>query len=296
MRRLARLLLSISALVILGCGGTPPRAATSSPAPATAPRGEIGEAVTMERAPARLPESVTPSRYALTMAIAPGQERFTGVAEIDVRVSERTRSIWIHGQGLEVSEVRATESGRQPIAGRWEAVDADEGVARIVLERAIGPGEVRLHLAWSAPFDTTLEGLYRVETGGDPYAFTQFEALAARKAFPSFDEPRWKTPYDVTLVVPAGLGAFANSRELEARELPGGLRSVRFATTEPLPTYLVAWAVGPLDVVEATIPPNEVRTRPLALRGLAARGRGPELAFAMAPTPRNHESLEGDIG
>ncbi|MCZ7684644.1 MAG: M1 family aminopeptidase [Sandaracinaceae bacterium] len=44
-------------------------------------------------------------------------------------------------------------------------------------------------------------------------------------------------------------------------------------------------AVGPLDVVEhAAIPANAVRDRPLPLRGVAARGRGARLAYALEHT------------
>jgi alanyl aminopeptidase len=57
---------------------------------------------------------------------------------------------------------------------------------------------------------------------------------------------------------------------------------VSFGTTKPIPSYLVALAVGPLDVVKAPdVPPNAVRSRPLPLRGVAAHGRGPELAYAL---------------
>lgn len=287
---------SIIALLLLACGRsvtTPPIAPSGGAETAAAPSTATLED---EGAPARLPDSAVPTRYTLTLAIAPAQDRFTGVAEIDVRLSERRSSIWIHGQNLSVGEVSATESGREPITGHWVEVDGEQGIARIDLDRAVGPGSVRLHLAWSAPFDPQLEGLYRVRLGEDAYAFTQFEPLAARKAFPSFDEPRFKTPYDVTIVAPAELRAFANSRELETSDVAGGLRRVRFATTEPLPTYLVAWAVGPLDVVEAIVPPNAVRASPLPLRGIAPRGRGGELAFAMEHTPRILEALEEWFG
>ncbi len=252
---------------------------------------------TEEAARSRLPHGTTPTRYTLTMAIAPAQERFTGVAEIDLRMVERQSEIWIHGQNLDVGRITIRVGDRAPIAGRWQQVgDPELGIAKIVFDRAVGPGAARLHLEWSASFDGTLEGLYRTRIGEDHYAFTQFEAVAARKAFPSFDEPRFKTPFDVSLVVPSGLRAFANSREIESADLEGGLRRVRFATTEPLPTYLVAWAVGPLDVVDATIVANAVRTRPLALRGVAPRGRGSELAYAMEHTPRLLAALEAYFG
>ncbi len=246
--------------------------------------------------PLRLPTDVTPTRYALTVAIDPAQTVFTGVAEIDVRLEQRQSRIWIHGQHLTVTEVVANEPGHDPVAGEWRSVDDDEGIARIVLARPLGPGNVRIRIRYSAPFDETLEGLYRVDVGADHYAFTQFESIAARKAFPCFDEPRFKTPYDVTLVVPEELGGFANTRMIEEGTASGGMQSMRFATTEPLPTYLVAWAVGPLDVVEGTIPPSSVRTTPIPLRGLAPRGRGPELAFAMEHTPAIVQALEEWFG
>jgi alanyl aminopeptidase len=283
--------------LVAGCGGgaaPPPSSTTSTPPPSTAGGSDATSA--SDAIPSRLPTDVTPTRYALTVAIDPAQPVFSGVAEIDVRLEHRQSRIWIHGQHLTVTEVLASEHGHDPIAGEWAVADEDEGLARITLARPLGPGNVRLRIRYSAPFDETLEGLYRVDVGSDHYAFTQFEAIAARKAFPCFDEPRFKTPYDVTLVVPEGLGAFANTRQQEEGTASGGLRSVRFATTQPLPTYLVAWAVGPLDVVTATIPPSSVRTTPIELRGLAPRGRGPEMAFAMEHTPAIVQALEEWFG
>jgi alanyl aminopeptidase len=304
MSRFPRLVAALSILALTlsavsaGCGG--------SPAPTPAPIATHADTAGREAAPPagadvdappeRLPGEVAPTRYSLTMAIVPEQASFTGVAEIDVQLADRRSAIWIHGQALEVGEVTVSESSGEPITGEWQQVDPDGGTARIVLPRAVGPGPVRIHVSWSAPFDPSLEGLYRARVGDDAYAFTQFEPLAARKAFPSFDEPRWKTPFDVTIVAPASGRAFANTRDVESTDLPNGMRRVRFATTEPLPTYLVAWAVGPFDVVEATIPANDVRTRPLPLRGIAARGRGGELAFALEHTPRILSALETYFG
>src|SRR5262249_30050970 len=63
------------------------------------------------------------------------------------------------------------------------------------------------------------------------------------------------------------------------------------------PTYLLAFAVGPLDIVAAPdIVPNAVRKRPLRLRGIAAKGRGKELAYALANTPAIVAALENYTG
>jgi alanyl aminopeptidase len=277
------------------CGGAPPPTERDEThVEATTTGGDTTS--DSDAPPLRLPTTVTPTRYTLTMAIDPAQPVFSGVAEIDVNLEARQSRIWIHGQHFSVTEVTARPSGGEPIEGEWQVADEEEGLARIVLSHPVGPGNVRLRIRYSAPFDETLEGLYRVDVGDDHYAFTQFESIAARKAFPCFDEPRFKVPFDVTLVVPEALGAFTNTREREQGTVTSGLRTVRFATTAPLPTYLVAWAVGPLDVVTATIPPSGPRTTPLELRGIAPRGRGPELAFAMEHTPAIVQALEEWFG
>ena len=116
-------------------------------------------------------------------------------------------------------------------------------------------------------------------------------------AFPGFDEPRFKTPFEVTLTVPAGQFAASNTPVDRAIPLPDGLQRVSFVPTPPIPTYLVAFAVGPFDVVTgATIPPNEGRPFPIPLRGLAVRGKGPSLEFALEQTAKFVEALEDYFG
>ena len=286
------------ALTLTACGGG---ASETSARPVDgfsgSPGGEgtSGEESARVTAPLRLPESASPTRYTLSLHIDPAQERFNGIAEIDVTLTEAMDRMWIHGENLTVTEATATPEGGAPVQVRWEQVDAEEGVARIIFPRVMEPGVVHLRLAYNAPFDETLEGLYRVHIGEDHYVFSQFESIAARKAFPCFDEPRFKVPFDVTVTIPNGQRAFANSRDIETTSVDGMTR-VHFAATENLPTYLVAFAVGPLDVVEATIPPNAVRTTPLTLRGVAPRGRGPEMAYAMEHTPRIVAALEAWFG
>ena len=59
----------------------------------------------------------------------------------------------------------------------------------------------------------------------------------------------------------------------------------QFAQTRPLPTYLIAFAVGPYDVVDfGEIPPNSVRKTPLQLRGLTAKGKGEAVRYALDGT------------
>ena len=243
----------------------------------------------------QLPADVRPERYSLDLDITPSLEHVQGAATIEVVLSSPRRVIWLHGRDLRVKEATLEERGEKPVPARYQQVTS-EGVARLVLPHAVGPGPAKLRLAWEAPWNTQLVGLYLSRSGPDAYAVTQFEALDARRAFPGFDEPRFKTPFDVTLMARSGDVVVSNSAARSEEALPGGRKRVRFATTRPLPTYLVFFAAGPFDVVEASLPPNEVRRHPLPVRGLAPRGRGRELAFALAAGNEMLVALERWMG
>ncbi len=282
----------------IACGGPPPEDAEVATDDTAGADQAVAEAAPVDEAPTGpLPEGVTPTHYALALRVVPGEERFSGSVDIRVTLDRPTTRVWMHGTSLHVS--RATISPGQEsfaadtaIAARWEPSDR-EGVDALRFDTAVGPGSATIHLEYDAPFDRQLKGLYRVDVGEDHYAFTQFEATSARYAFPGFDEPRFKTPFDVTLDVLAADRAVSNGSVASTTPLDGGMQRITFTTTPALPTYLLALAVGPLDIVEApAIPPNDVRTRPLPLRGVAARGRGPELAYALEHTPEIVASLE----
>ena len=246
----------------------------------------------------RLPGDTRPSAETLSLAIDPTRELFVGTADISITLDRPRRTIWLHGQGLQVARATVASvggDGRPAEPAVWQQRD-DKGTASLTLAKPVAAGRAVIHVEYDAPFTTKLEGLFKVTQTGVPYAFTQFENIAARRAFPCFDEPGFKIPWDVTLEVPSDAKAIANTREI-AREESGTSVLVHFATTLPLPSYLVAFAVGPLDVVSAPeIPPNAVRHRALPLRGVTTHGRGKEIAYALAHTGEILAILEQYFG
>jgi len=243
----------------------------------------------------KLPTGVRPTDYRLSLTIIPDQDTFSGTAVIGIELDEASTTIWMHGQDLNVTAIHAAHATTR-IPALWEQQTSD-GVVRVELQEALPAGRSTLHIEYTARFDSPLRGLYRVESAGDAYAFTQFESISARLAFPCFDEPRFKTPFDVTLTVPDDQIAAANTPVEQAIKLPGGLQRISYMPTPPLPTYLVAWAVGPLDVVSGpTIPPTEGRPFPVPLRGIAAKGKGAQLAYALERTGKFVAVLEDYFG
>jgi alanyl aminopeptidase len=276
--------------MITGCAAAPvePPLTARPVASVSAPSlGIVPEIPAIAPPLGRLPTEVQPSEYALELTIDPKQDRYSGVVDIAVDIAHPRQVVFMHGKKLHVTKVTLTPEGGAPIEGSYREVHTS-GVVAIELAKPAPAGHAKLHLEWDAAFMRNLRGLYRVDRLGSAYAFTQFEAISAREAFPCFDEPAFKTPYDVTLVVPEGSVAIANTKESKKT----GNR-VTFARTQPLPSYLLAWAVGPLDVVDAgAIPPNGVRKTPLPFRAIAAKGRGKDLAYAVANTARILATLE----
>jgi aminopeptidase N len=144
----------------------------------------------------------------------------------------------------------------------------------LTFAQPLAAGTAVLEIAYDAPFAADLSGLYRVQDGGAWYAYTQFEATDARRAFPCFDEPGFKTAYDVTITAPRGTIALANSPEAAHEDAADGTVLHRFETTRPLPSYLVAFAVGDFDVVQG-------QTSPFPIRAITPKGKGGLTSLAL---------------
>ncbi len=244
----------------------------------------------------RLPEDVRPVSYDLSLTIIPEQERFSGEVKIRVRLTKERQTIWLHGRDLEVRQSNLILETGKTIAANYLQVTED-GLARLDLEEPVLPQTVTLIFAYDAPFNRKLEGLYRVDEGNRSYAFSQFEAIAARLCFPGFDEPVFKTPFDITLTVKKEHQAITNTVVKSETLLDSGMKQIRFARTPNLPTYLLAFAVGDLDVVSGPdIPPNPVRKQPVPLRGIAVKGKGTELHYALQNTGSILKVLEEYLG
>lgn len=89
--------------------------------------------------------------------------------------------------------------------------------------------------------------------------YTLFVPDRARTAFPCFDQPNLKASFTLRLHLPEAWNAVGNSRRLPgtsavqqsaADVLPSprpGYKWIQFAPTEPLPTYLFAFAAGRME-------------------------------------------------
>lgn len=245
-----------------------------------------------ETPPFRLPHSFEPLGYQVRLAL--GEHDFTGHIEITAEVHEELSLIWLHGVDLTVTHAVAQGDkgevllrfsaprndqtlGFRPVTplspGRWTLAVDYRG--RILDEPArTQPLPHGMQEPWA-------EGLFRRDVDGAAYFFTQGEAIDARRIFPCIDEPDRKVPWQLTLDIRKGLVAAANTSIASETPIDRDHVRVAFAPSRPLPSYLVAFAVGPFDVVTA-----KPSSAGVPIRILALHGRSASVARATAVAPQ----------
>lgn len=252
-----------------------------------APEAEVaGLPVKLEQAPAgQLPEGVTPTVYRLNLKTDPKADNFTGAVEIDVMLDKPHARIWLHSLDQDIVNAFARLPDGSEVKAVFTGNQAEGGVSALDFETPLPAGGATLVIDYVAPYNFALAGLYKVTQGEKDYLVTQMEAIDARRMVPSFDEPRFKTPWVLTVTAPEGDKVVANAILRESRDLGDGFVEHAFAPTRPIQSYLVALAVGPYDEVAAEpIATSPGRPAPVLLRAFTAAGKGGKAADALAIT------------
>ncbi|MCI0572591.1 MAG: M1 family metallopeptidase [Myxococcaceae bacterium] len=238
----------------------------------------------------RLGTDTRPERYQVELTLDPAQDSFHGVAEIALQLERPTSLLWLNGTELAVEEAVFTTGGETVAA---KVVPGNEDVFALAPARELPTGKATVRIRYTGKVSAKdSSGIFRQQEGDAWYAFTQFEATDARRAFPSFDEPSFKVPFQLTLKVKPELKAFANTPVESEQVGADGLRVVRFTETLPLPTYLVAFAVGPFDVVDA----GQAGQKKTPVRIVVPRGHAEGAAYAAKHTGALLEVLEAYFG
>jgi cytosol alanyl aminopeptidase len=248
----------------------------------------IGAAHAADAPIGRLGNDVVPVAESIALDVDPRLPDYAGSVDVGIEVRKPTRTFRFHARSIEISKltIERQGGGAPPIQVTHKAL-ADEMI-EAATDVEMPKGRYTMHIDFHNRFDTEAKGLYRLHVAGEWYAFTQFEAIDAREAFPCWDEPGFKIPYRVTLTVPAADAAIANTGEDSAVE-KNGKRTVVFKTTRPLPAYLLAVATGPLEFVP--VPGTSIPTRIVTTKGQSSLA-----GEAVATTPALLAALERYFG
>jgi alanyl aminopeptidase len=242
-----------------------------------------------------LPGDVVPIKYSVELNIDPRRDTFTGSMQIEVNILKPTSVIWLNGKNLVPESTASVASGSAHMDAAVQVV-SDEFIALTIPTSVTGHSTVSLRYRGSLD-DKAVVGAYRRQVEGEWYVYTTFTPIEARRVFPCFDELKLKAPWELSVRVPRGEKAFSNGRETNENDEPDGSKLIRFAATEPLPTELVAFAVGPFDIYQAPsvagIPPMRVITP----KGHGAEGKtAAEVAIKLLPKLEAYTGISYPFG
>jgi alanyl aminopeptidase len=235
--------------------------------------------------PFRLAANVVPTAQEVSLRIDPAQTEYSGSTTITIDVSSPATEIRLHAEDMDVRSLRLSIDGNDlPVT--YES--GQHGLLHVTSDEAFARGSYRLHIEFSNDFNVDGESINRTESEGRHYIFSQFEAVYARQAFPCFDEPGFKFPWQLTISAPEDMLAITNTPE-ESVTTEAGWTTTRFAATPALPSYLIAVAVGPFE----TVPIDGMS---IPGRIIVPQGKAHLAAYAVETTPPLLAYLEDYFG
>jgi cytosol alanyl aminopeptidase len=237
----------------------------------------------------RLPKTVAPSSYRVELTLDPDKDTFSGFIAIWVDLKQPLGLIWLNASKIDIAGA-SLKSGSKSFAAK--PVPGGTNFVGLQFESEIpaGPAEIDIHYTGHVRVQASA-GVFRMEDGGNRYLFTQFEATDARAAFPCFDEPSYKVPWQLTLNVPQQDTAISNTPILK-KESRGSREVYTFKETKPLPSYLIAFGAGPFDYVDA----GTAGSKHVPVRIVTPKGHANEAKYAAEVTATILTRLEDYFG
>lgn len=208
-----------------------------------------------------LPANVKPLHYHLTLEPNLSSFEYDGKVVIDLDVKEDTKSISLNSIDIDFSETHVhVDSKSVPIESGLH-YNKDTQTTTVNLKETISAGsKAQLTFVFKGTLNDTMAGFYRSSykdaDGSEKFmATTQMEPTDARRAFPCFDEPALKAEFTITLIADKKLTCLSNmdvksETDVESKMSGSIKKAVTFNKTPLMSTYLLAFIVGELNVIE----------------------------------------------
>lgn len=182
--------------------------------------------------------------YHIQFILTPHSDFAKGHEEIRFQLKSASATIAV-GEPLLLDFREGIASGLS-INGSATPTMADHGHILLSADK-LRAGENTVALDFTAPVATAGKAIIRYEDRDDnsEYLYTLFVPMDASMAFPCFDQPDLKGSFRLEITAPADWTIISNSPI--ANTLPG---HTAFAETQPISTYLFAFAAGHFRKIE----------------------------------------------
>ncbi len=257
---------SLFVAIALATSSAPPFADAKVP-----PQTQIDASVTTQ-----LPRNVRPSHYAISVTPHARTLSFDGHAVITIDILEPTDRIVLNAVDMRFSSasIGSTRDKRAYPAPKV-SVDESAQTASFVFVKKLDAGTYLLSMDYVGEIGTQANGLFAIDyvtqEGEKRALYTQFENSDARKFVPSWDEPNFKTTFDLTAIVPSAQMAVSNMPIQDKEDLGNGTSRITFATSPKMSTYLLFFGLGDFD--RATAKSDGVEFGVITQKGLTSQAQ-----------------------
>ncbi|KAH8278476.1 hypothetical protein KR018_003846 [Drosophila ironensis] len=217
----------------------------------------------------RLPRALRPQKYhlnVLTHLDNPENLKFEGTVKITIAVLENTKNITLHSKNLTIDDSQVTlrqitgDNKDNCVSSISVNTNYDFYILKTCQELVAG-STYELSLPFSAALNTDVEGYFLgsyKNSGSNEtrwYSSTFFEPVAARSAFPCFDEPAFKARFVITLGYNNRFRGISNMpvKQTRPHETLEDYIWCEFQESVAMSTYLVAYSVNDFSFEASTI-------------------------------------------
>jgi leukotriene-A4 hydrolase len=236
--------LVLAVLFLAACRNEKPAATASAPASsASAAVPEVAGARVRDPHSYARPEEVRVEHIGLDLAVDFAKKQLSGTANLRIHKAPGATTLMLDTHGLDIRKVTLQPGGT---AAQFKLGTADP-ILGSSLEIPIQPETETVSIEYSThPDARALQWLDPAMTAGKqhPFLLSQSEAILARSWVPCQDTPGVRFTYDATLHVPKELMAVMSADNPQARTENG---VYQFRMPQPIPSYLLAIAVGDLE-------------------------------------------------
>lgn len=248
-----------------------------------------------------LPATVKPVNYDLSIYDIElgGAFSYQGTVSILSKITKPTKDITLNTHQL---KIHSAEVSLEQKSFKAADISYDAPRQRATLsfsEELPTSDKATVVIKFQGTINNDMAGFYRskykpavtpassIPKDGDEHVMfsTQFESCDARRAFPCFDEPNLKATFDFQIELPEDQVALSNMPEKETKKAKDGLKIVSFEKTPIMSTYLLTWAAGDFEYVEA-FTERKYNGKKLPVRVYTTKGLKSQAQYALDHAPR----------
>jgi aminopeptidase N len=229
-----------------------------------------------DRAAGRLPKDVVPADYRIAVVPDVDAGTIAGAESVTLRVRTATRTIVFNSLNERLTDVRLDGA---PVS----AVESDDArqLTTVTLAQAAPVGEHTLSFSYTGKLETQPHGLFvqpYVTSDGTHGRLlsTKMESTDARRMFPCWDEPAFRSTFELTVTLPAAWATVSNM-PVAKREVHGERATTTFQRSPSMPSYLIEFTGGDLGAISAGAGATQ-----LGLWAVRGRERDGQVALADA--------------